>query len=97
MATYVSLLNWTEQGIKEFRDTTHRAEAFTKQVESAGGRVRELMWTVGEYDMVCIADFPDDQSGVAALLQVGALGNVRSQTMRGFNAEEMNEIIRRTG
>jgi uncharacterized protein with GYD domain len=97
MATYVSLINWTEQGIKNFRDTTHRAEAFSKQVESSGGRVRELVWTVGEYDMVCIADFPDDETGVAALLLVGALGNVRSQTLRAFGADEMNDIIRRTG
>jgi uncharacterized protein with GYD domain len=96
MATYVSLLHWTEQGIKEFRDTTHRAEAFTKQVESAGGRVRELLWTVGEYDIVCVVDFPDDETGVAALLQVGALGNVRSETMRAFSSEQMNDIIRRT-
>jgi uncharacterized protein with GYD domain len=97
MATYVSLIHWTEQGIKQFRDSTHRAEAFTKQVESGGGRVRELLWTVGEYDMVCIADFPDDETGVAALLQVGALGNIRSETLRAFNSEQMNDIIRRTG
>ena len=97
MTTYVALINWTEQGIKNFRDTTHRAEAFTKQVESAGGRVRELVWTVGEYDIVVIADFPDDQAGVAALLQVGSLGNVRTRTMRAFGNDEMNEIIRRTG
>jgi uncharacterized protein with GYD domain len=95
MATYVSLIHWTEQGIKEFRDTTHRAEAFTKQVESAGGRVRELVWTVGEYDMICIADFPDDETGVAALLQVGSLGNIRSETLRAFSSEQMNDIIRR--
>lgn len=97
MATYVSLIHWTEQGIKNFRDSTRRAEAFTKQVESAGGRVRELVWTVGEYDMVCIADFPDDETGVAALLQVGALGNIRSETLRAFSSEQMNDIIRRIG
>ena len=97
MALYVSLINWTDQGIKDFRDTTHRAEAFAKQVEGAGGRVRELVWTAGEYDMVCVADFPDEETGVAALLRVGALGNVRSQTMRAFTAEEMDGIIRVAG
>ena len=74
MTTYVSLINWTEQGIKNFRDTTRRAADFTKLVESSGGSVRELVWTVGEYDMVCIADFPDEEAGVAALLQVGSAG-----------------------
>jgi uncharacterized protein with GYD domain len=97
MTTYVSLINWTEQGIKNFRDTTQRAQDFTKLVESSGGTVRELLWTVGEYDIVSIADFPDDETAVAALLQVGAAGSVRSNTLRAFNADEMAGIIRRAG
>ena len=97
MTTYVSLINWTEQGIKNFRDTTQRAADFTKLVESSGGSVRELVWTVGQYDLVCIADFPDEEAGVAALLQVGSQGSVRSTTMRAFSSEEMAGIIRRTG
>jgi len=97
MTTYVSLINWTEQGIKNFRDSTQRAQDFSRLVESAGGRVRELLWTVGEYDIVCIAEFPDDEAGVAALLQVGSAGNIRSNTMRAFDAQEMAGIIRRTG
>lgn len=97
MTTYVSLINWTDQGIKNFRDTTQRAEDFTKLVESSGGKVRELLWTVGEYDLVCIADFPDDEAGVAALLRVGSAGNIRTKTLRAFNAEEMASIIRRAG
>jgi uncharacterized protein with GYD domain len=96
MTTYVSLINWTEQGIRDFRDTTHRAADFTKLVESSGGNVREMLWTVGEYDMVCMTEFPDDETGVAALLQVGSLGNVRTKTMRGFDTDEMTEIIAHT-
>jgi uncharacterized protein with GYD domain len=97
MTTYVSLINWTEQGIQNFRDTTQRAEEFSKLVESVGGTVRELLWTVGEYDIVCVADFPDDEAGVAALLQVGSAGNVRSNTLRAFSAQEMTSIIGRAG
>ena len=97
MATYVSLINWTEQGIRNFRDTAQRAADFSRLVESVGGTVRELLWTVGEYDIVCVADFPDEESGVAALLQVGSAGNIRSNTMRAFTAEQMADIIRRTG
>ncbi|MFI5064901.1 MAG: GYD domain-containing protein [Streptosporangiales bacterium] len=96
MTTYVSLINWTEHGIKNFRDTTQRAEDFSKLVENSGGRVRELVWTVGEYDLVCIADFPDEETGVAALLQVGATGSIRSKTMRAFSSSEMAGIISRT-
>jgi uncharacterized protein with GYD domain len=97
MTTYVSLINWTEQGIKNFRDTTQRAQDFTKLVEGSGGTVRELLWTVGEYDIVAIADFPDDETAVAALLQVGSAGSVRSNTLRAFNSDEMTGIIRRAG
>jgi uncharacterized protein with GYD domain len=97
MPTYVSLIHWTDQGIKNYKDTTSRADDFTKLAESLGGRVREVLWTVGEYDVVAIVDFPDDETGTAALLQVGSLGNVRTNTMRAFNAEEMGNIIRRTG
>jgi uncharacterized protein with GYD domain len=97
MTTYVSLINWTEQGIKNFRDTRQRAEDFFRLVESLGGKVREQLWTVGEYDVVCIADFPDDETGVAALLRAGSSGNIRSNTLRAFNAEEMAGIIARAG
>lgn len=97
MTTYVSLINWTEQGIRNFRDTTARAEDFSRLVQSSGGRVRELLWTVGAYDIVCIADFPDEEAGVAALLQVGSAGNIRSTTLRAFSADEMAGIIRRAG
>ena len=97
MTTYVSLINWTEQGIRNFRDCTQRAEDFTKLVEGSGGTVRELLWTVGEYDIVCVADFPDEETGVATMLQVGGAGNVRTNTLRAFNADEMRGIIRRAG
>ena len=97
MPTYVSLIHWTEQGIKNYKDTTSHAEDFANLVESSGGRVQELLWTVGEYDIVAVAEFPDDETGTAALLQVGSLGNVRTNTMRAFNSDEMSPIIRRTG
>jgi uncharacterized protein with GYD domain len=97
MTTYVSLINWTEQGIRNFRDSTQRAEDFIKLVEGSGGTVRELLWTVGEYDIVCVADFPDEETGVATLLQLGAAGNVRSSTLRAFTADEMRGIVRRAG
>lgn len=97
MATYVSLINWTEQGIRNFRDSAARAREFAALVEKAGGKVREVLWTVGDYDIVAVADFPDDESGVAVLLQVGSAGNIRTKTMRAFNGEEMAGIIARAG
>ena len=97
MPTYVSLIHWTEQGIRNYKDTMKRLEDFTKLSESRGGRVREALYTVGEYDLVTVTEFPDDETATATLLQVGSLGNVRTKTMRAFDADEMSGIISRTG
>ena len=97
MPTYVSLIHWTDQGIKNYKDSPGRAADFTKLAESSGGRVRELLWTVGEYDLVTVVDFPDDETATAALLRVGSLGSIRSNTMRAFSADEMTTIIGKTG
>lgn len=96
MPTYVSLINWTDQGVKSFHETTKRAADFTKQVEARGGRVRELLWTVGEYDLVTVVDWPDEESSVAALLLTAAAGNIRTNTLRAFSAQEIDGIIART-
>lgn len=97
MTTYVSLINWTDQGIKNFRDTTARADEYSRLVDKAGGRVRELLWTVGEYDVVSVADFPDEETAVATLLKVSSGGSIRSTTLRAFGEEEMAGIVQRAG
>lgn len=95
MTTYVTLSNWTQQGAQNFPEATNRAEEFTKLVENSGGSVREILWTLGDYDSLAIVDFPDDQTAAAALLQVGAKGQIRTRTMRAFGADEMSDIIRK--
>lgn len=97
MPTYVSLIHWTEQGIRNYKDTRTRLENFSKLAASKGGNVRESLYTVGEYDLVIVTEFPDDETATAALLEVGALGSVRTNTMRAFTAEEMGGVISRTG
>ena len=97
MPTYVLLLHWTEQGIKNYKDSVGRLADFTRLAESVGGSVRETLYTVGEYDLVTITDFPDDESATAAVLQAASLGNVRTTTMRAFTADEMRGIISRIG
>jgi uncharacterized protein with GYD domain len=97
MPTFVSLTNWTDQGIKTFRDSVRRSEDYRAMVDQSGGRVRELLWTLGEYDIVAVVDTPDDETMAALNLQLLSRGNVRSRIMKAFNAEEMNAIIGRTG
>jgi uncharacterized protein with GYD domain len=97
MPTYVSLVNWTEQGIKNFPDTIRRAEEFSRFVQGYGGKVHEVLWTVGEYDVVHISEFANDEKAFAAFLRLESAGNVRSRTMRAFNSKEMDAIIHLTG
>ena len=93
MPTYVMLLNWTDQGIRDFKDSTQRSDAFAAAAQKLGARVLNLYWTVGPYDLVAVVEAPDDETVTAALLQVGALGNVRSTTLRAFEREEMDRIV----
>ena len=95
MPAYVSLIHWTEQGIKNYKDTSKRLDDFSKLAEGKGGRVREALYTVGEYDLVIVTEFPDDETATAVLLEVGSLGNVHTNTMRAFSAGEMGSIIGR--
>jgi uncharacterized protein with GYD domain len=97
MPIYVSLVNWTEQGVKNFRDTVRRADDYRGLVEQSGGQVRQLLWTLGEYDLVVVTDFPDDETATTVLLQTVAGGNVRTTTMKAFDADQMSAIIQRTG
>jgi uncharacterized protein with GYD domain len=92
MPKYVVLMNWTEQGIKSFNESVDRYEA----VKSIGDvSFTDIYWTVGQYDLVGITEAPDDESLAAALLKVGAAGNLRTTTMRAFDADAMRSIIAR--
>ncbi len=96
MPTFVSLVNWTEQGVKNFRDTPKRAAAFEELVKKRGGSVKSIYWTLGEYDIVAVTEAPDDETATAVLLELGSLGNVRTATMRAFRLDEIEKIIAKT-
>jgi uncharacterized protein with GYD domain len=93
MPTYVTLINWTDQGIKNFKDTVDRYEAAQEAIGPGGASFRDIYWTVGPYDLVGILDAPDDETAMAALLAVGGQGNIRTTTLRAFNAGEMKSVI----
>jgi len=97
MPTYVSLIHWTDQGIKNYKDAPRRTEDSAKLIESLGGRLREIFVTVGEYDIVAVTEFPDDETAAAALLRLGSVGNIRTNTMRAFTVDELGTIISRGG
>ena len=93
MPTYIALMNWTDQGVKSFRDTVDRAEAAEVAFSPAGIRFKDLYWTVGGYDLIATLEAPDEESLAAALLALAAQGNLRTTTLRAFTAEEMRGVI----
>lgn len=97
MPTYISLLNWTEEGVRSFRDTLERAKAAGALAERMGGSLKDVYWTVGPYDVVAVTEFPDDETGTAFLLALGSQGNIRSTTLRAFNSDEMAGVLNKVG
>jgi len=92
MATFITLVSFTDQGIKNVKDSPARFEAFRAMAEGLGVTVKSVFWTMGSYDMVVTMEGPEE-AAAAANLKVGSLGNVRCKTLRGFNADEMNRIL----
>lgn len=95
MATYVTLIHFTEPGGKHIKDSPKRAAAFRSRAKALGLKVKEMLWTLGAYDGLLVFDAPDDETAAAGLLTLDALGNVRTQTLRAFTAEEMASIVER--
>ena len=94
MPIYVSLLNWTDQGIRKVKETTKRAEAFQTLAQKTKVKVREIHWTMGRYDVVVVMEAPDDYAISRLMLAAGALGNVKTETLRAYSAKEMGEILK---
>jgi uncharacterized protein with GYD domain len=95
MATYITLMNFTDQGIRNVKETTKRAEAFKEAARKAGVTVKDMYWTLGQYDLVVTVEGPDDPSVTALGLALGAMGNVRTLTLRAFGGGEMKQILDR--
>ena len=97
MATFISLINWTDQGIRNVKDTVQRGRDFTAAVQGRGITVQSVYWTVGAYDIVITATAPDAQAVTAALLSVGSSGNIRTNTLQAFDEQEMQQILGQMG
>jgi uncharacterized protein with GYD domain len=97
MATFIALGNFTDQGIRNVKDTVKRADAVKEAAQKAGVTMKDIMWTLGAHDMVVTFEAPDDAAMTAFALAVGAAGNVRTQTLRAFNRSEMSAILAKLG
>ena len=93
MVTCVSLMNFTDQGLRTIKDSPKRAAAAAEAAKKFGVTMREIVWTQGQYDIVCILDGPDEQAISAFTLAVAGQGNVRGQTLRAVSKDEMGVIL----
>jgi uncharacterized protein with GYD domain len=97
MAHYVMLLKFTDQGIRSVKETTKRAAAFGELAGKMGAKINTILWTMGQYDLVAVAEAPNDETVAALSVSVGKLGNVSIQTLRGFTASEVDGILKKVG
>ena len=93
MATYISTVQFTDQGMKGIKDTCKRAAAFKTSAKNMGVEVKSIFWTLGPVDGLVIFDAPEDETATAAMLHLGSFGNVHTQTARAYQAEEMESIL----
>ncbi|MFC1950195.1 GYD domain-containing protein [Chloroflexota bacterium] len=93
MPTYVVLSNWTDQGIRNVKDSPKRLHATRKAIEAAGGKVLGYYLTMGRYDSVMIVESPSDEAAATLALSSGSAGNVRTETLKAFPEDEYRRII----
>jgi uncharacterized protein with GYD domain len=95
MPTYITLINFTEQGMQNIKESPARYQAGKEAVEAAGGKYLGFYLTMGRYDAILIAEGPDDATVAQMLLMIAAQGNVRTETLRAFPEDEYREIVAR--
>ncbi len=95
MPTYIALMKFTEQGIRDIKNAPQRNEENIKALEGIGGKLLSLHFTMGEYDMVAIAEGPSDEIAMGYLFALGAQGNVRTTTLKAFTRQEFEAIVKR--
>ncbi len=93
MPTYIMLANFTDQGIRNIKDSPKREEMFRKNSEKVGARVKDVYRTMGRYDVVAVVEAPDAVTMNAVLYSVGSLGNVRTETLRAFTRQETDQAL----
>jgi len=97
MATYISLIKFTPQGIISIKDGPARLEAGKETLRTFGSELRAFYLTMGRYDIVTISEAPDDMAAAKVALAVGSAGNVSTETLRAFSEEEYREIVAALG
>jgi uncharacterized protein with GYD domain len=93
MKTYIALLNWTQKGIQEFRESPSRVEKARELIERNGGKMKSFYMTMGRYDMVSVIEAPDDATYAKFMLVLASKGGVRTETLSAFTEDEYRSIV----
>lgn len=93
MPTYITLLNWTQQGIEKVKEGPSRLDAVKNLYKEMGGEIKGFYLVMGRYDGVVITEAPDDETAAKIALALGSMGRVRSETLRAFNEDEFRKIV----
>ena len=93
MPTYISLINWTDEGIKNVKDSPSRLKNAQAAIAAAGGEMTSFYMTIGRYDMVAVVEAPDDATFAKVMLAISSQGTVRSETLKAFSQDEYDSIV----
>jgi uncharacterized protein with GYD domain len=93
MPTYISLIRFTQQGVQSIKKSPERIDAAKKAYQAAGARMKEFYSVTGQYDIVVIAEAPNDETVAKVAFTLGSLGNIRTETLRAFSEDEYRKII----
>ena len=95
MPAYVMLLKWTDQGIRDVKDTVTRSRQLTATLEKVGGKAIAIYYTQGRYDMITVGEVPNEETAMAFAVTMGKSGNARTETLRAFSLNEMEGILKK--
>src|SRR5690242_2597963 len=95
MASYVMLINWTDKGAHDFKDTVDSGKGLLDIASGNGGSVERLVWTLGCYDAVAVVSAPDDETAAAISLAASEKGSIRTTTLRAFEQEDVDRVVER--
>lgn len=93
MATYIGLLNWTDEGIRNVKDSPSRLDGAKAAIKAAGGEMTSFYMTMGQYDMVGVIEAPDDATFAKIMLAISSQGTIRSATLKAFSEDEYKKIV----
>jgi uncharacterized protein with GYD domain len=93
MPTYITLINWTQKGIEDVKESPNRLDMAKKAFQATGSEIKEFYLTMGRYDMVIVGEAPDDETAANLALTIGSAGAIRTETLRAFTEDEYRKII----